>query len=80
MVGFTTSPSPQALKDEENDGDIDDDDEEEEDEDEDELFWWQWDDCYIVTFLLSFMIRSGSSFGYDSSHILRGRVSIWHFC
>ena len=29
-----------------------------------------------MTYPLSFMTKKGSSFGYESSHVLRGRVSV----
>ena len=31
-------------------------------------------------YTLSFVTQKESSFGYESSHIHRGRVSIGHFC
>ena len=32
-----------------------------------------------MTFPLSFMIKRGSSFGFESSLVLRGRISIGNF-
>ena len=33
-----------------------------------------------MTCPLSFMTKKGSSFRYESSHVLRGRVNIGDFC
>ena len=83
LGGFveSLSPSLEAFEDEDDDGDSDDnDDDEDEDEDEDanspsddEMTTW-------FTYFLSFMTKRGSSFGYEGSHIHRGRVSIRDFC
>ena len=37
------------------------------------------DDNLSVTCSLSFLTKRGSSFGFESSLVLRGRVSIGHF-
>ena len=37
------------------------------------------DDDLSVTCPLSFLTKRGSSFGFESSLVLRGRVSIGHF-
>ena len=68
-------PSPEASKDKDDDGDSDDDDDEDEDasSSSDEMIAW-------VTCPLSLMTKRGSSFGYESSHVLKGRVSIGDFC
>ena len=76
MGGFTAflSPSPSSLasEDEGDDGKSDGDDDANE--------GCQGDDCFSVTCPLSFVTKWESSFGYKSSHIFRGRVSIGHFC
>ena len=37
------------------------------------------DDDLSMTYPLSFLTKRGSSFGFESSLVLRGRVSIGHF-
>ena len=75
LSGFVESPSPslKAYEDEhDDDGFGSDDDDEDEDAcsvDDDEMIAW-------VTYPLSFVTKKGSSFGYKSSHVLRGRGSI----
>ena len=71
------SPSPETFKDDNDDFD-DDDDDDDEDEDasspsDDEMIVW-------VTYPLSLVTKKGSSFGYESSHVHRERVSKWDFC
>ena len=65
------SPSPKAFKDEDNDNDDDDNDEDEDvsSSSDDEMTAW-------VTCPLSFVTKKGSSFGYESSHVIRGKLSI----
>ena len=73
--GFTVSPSPspQALEDE---GDDDGSGDDVADEDEDASSFGDEEMTTLVTCPLSFMTKRGSSFRYESSHVLRGRVSI----
>ena len=77
LGGFVASPFPfpEAFEDEDDDGDFDDDEHEDADASsfgDDKMNAW-------VTCPLSFMTKMGSSFGYESSHVLRGRVSIGDF-
>ena len=70
LGGFVASPSPSLEASE----DEDDDDDDDEDKDassfgDDEMTAW-------VTCPLLFVTKRRSSFGYESSHVLRGRVSI----
>ena len=68
------SPSPEASEDENND---DDDDEDEDDDDDEDAS--SSSDCEMtnwVTCPLSFVTKKGSSFGYESSHVIKERVSI----
>ena len=76
--GFTVSPSPspQALEDE---GDDDGSGDDVADEDEDASSFGDEEMTTLVTCPLSFMTKRGSSFRYESSHVLRGRVSIGYF-
>ena len=75
---MSSSLSPEAFKDDDDDGDSNDDDKDE-DEDassgDDEITAW-------VTCPLSFVTKKRSNFGYESSHVLKGRVSIGdrYFC
>ena len=76
MAG-SPSPSPEALEDEDDDGDFDDDDD---DKDDDASSPSDYKMTAWVTCPLSFVTKRGSSFGYESSHVHRGRVSIGDFC
>ena len=80
MGGFnaSSSPSPPASEDESDDGSGSDDADEDDgasSSSDDEMTAW-------VTCHLSFVIKRGSSFGYESSHVTRGRVSMGdiYFC
>ena len=78
LGGFVASPFPfpEASEDEDDDGDSDDDeDEDDSSSGDDEMIAW-------VTCPLPFVTKNGSSFGYESSYVLRGRVSIGdrYFC
>ena len=68
LGGFVASFSPswEAFEDEGNDGDSDDDDENEDASSSGDNEMTAW-----VTCPLSFMTKKGSSFGYESSHVLR---------
>ena len=78
LSGFleSLSPSPKASEDKDDDGDSDDD------VDEDEDASSSGDDMMTAwfTYPLLFMTKRGSSFGYESNHVHRGRVSIRDFC
>jgi len=71
------SPSPEAFEDEDNDGDFDGDDD---DKDEDAFSSGDEEMTASVTCPLSFVTKRGCDFGYESSHVLKGRVSIGDFC
>ena len=75
--GFTTSssPSPPALEDKSDDGSGSDD----ADKDDDTSFSGDDEMTAWVTCLLSFVTKKGSSFGYESSHVLMGREEIYIF-
>ena len=73
LGGFAPSPSPSLKASVDKDGDDGDDE-------DDKLFQWWQDDDLSVTYPLSFVTKRGSNFGFESSLVLRGRVSIGHFC
>ena len=79
LGGFveSPSPSPEASEDKDDDGDFDDDDD---DEDEDASSSSDNVTTAWFTYLLSFMTKRESSFGYESSRVHKGRVSIGDFC
>ena len=66
---LSPSPSLEASPDDESDDDEDDADSSSDDE-------MMTSQCLA----LSFMTKRGSSFGFESSLVLRGRVNIVHFC
>ena len=78
LGGFieSPSPSPEASEDEDNDGDFNDDDD---DKDEDASSPSDDKMTALVTYPLSFETKRGSSFGYENSHINKGKVSIGDF-
>ena len=70
----SSSPSLEASEDEDNDGDFDNDNEDASSSSDNEMI-------ASVTCPLSFVTKRGSSFRYESSHVLKGRVSIGdYFC
>ena len=74
MGGYTAASSPSSLasEDEYNDGDADEDDGVSSSS-TDEMSTW-------CTCPLSLVTKRGGSFGYESSHTHKGRVSIEDFC
>ena len=81
LGGFieSPSPSPEASEDKDDDGDFDNDDDDE-DKDEDASFSGDDEMTAWFTYPLSFMTKRGSSYGYESSHVHRGRIVIGDFC
>ena len=81
LSSFMESPSPflVASEDEDDDGDSDDDDD---DEVEDASFSGNNEMTAWVTYPLSCVMKRGSNFGYESSYVFRGRLSIGdkYFC
>ena len=73
-MGCQHSPPPEASEDD----DDSDDDDDDEDGDASPSITDEMSDWY--SYLLSLMTKRGSSFGYESSHSHRGRVSIGDFC
>ena len=81
--GFTASlsPSPQVSEEESDNDSSSGVDADKDDGASSQCWCWWGDDCFSVTYPLSFVIKMRSSFGYESSHVLRGRVSIRdYFC
>ena len=81
--GFIASPPPtlEASEDEDDNGDVDADGNAFDDKDDRDASSSSVDKvstCY--TYPLSLVTKEGSSFGYESSHTHRGRVSIGDFC
>ena len=76
LDGFVESPSPPPEASE------DDDDSDNDDDDEDGDASSPSDDkmSTLDTYHLSLVTKRGSSFGYESSHTHKGRVSIGDFC
>ena len=76
LGGFveSPSPSPEASEDEDNDGDSDDDEIEDTSSSGDDTM------TALFTYSLSFVTKRGSSFGYESSHVYKGRANIGDFC
>ena len=77
LGGFVKSPTPslETYEDEDDDGGSNGDgdvDNGASSSSDDEMTAW-------VTCLLSFVTKNGSSFGYESSHVIKGRVSIGDF-
>ena len=79
LGGFvkSPSPSPEASEDKDDDGGFDNDDD---DEDEDASSSSDNVTTAWFTYPLSFMTKRESSFGYESSRVHKGRVSIGDFC
>ena len=69
----SASPSPEASEDKDDDGDSGSDDD---DATADEDASSTGDDEMTVTYPLSFVTKRRNSFWYESSHVLRGRVSV----
>ena len=79
LSGFVESPfpSPEASEDEDDDSNSNNDDD---DEDEDASSPNDDEKTTRFTYPLSFVTKRGSSFGYESSHVHKGIISIGDFC